>query len=140
VREGWVVDASVAIAWIHPAQATDATNNLREKLKTGWPLVVPVVWFHETANALLVLERRKRLKPQERTQALLALRSLNLKVDQDGVSNVFSRTSELAEKHGLSVYNATYLELAAREQLPLAIQDPPLREAALSCGVELLLK
>ena len=140
MKDGWVVDASVAIAWIHPAQATEATNNLRAQLKNGWPLVVPAIWFQETANALLVLERRKKLQANERQQALLALKSLNLKIDHDGIANVFSRTSELADAHGLSVYDATYLELAVREQLPLATNDPALREAAANCGTQLLLK
>ena len=140
MKEGWVVDASVAIAWAHPAQASEESDRLLEQLRDGITLVVPVIWFHETANALLVLERRKRLRPEERKQALLALKSLAIKVDHDGVENVFSRTSELAEAHGLSIYDATYLELANREQLPLASNDPPLRQAAMKCSVRLLLK
>src|ERR1041385_1840888 len=135
--ERWVIDASVAIAWIHPAQATAETGSLRERLKSSDLLIVPVIWFHEIANALLVLERRKKLKPEERRLAMSGLSALNVKADSEGVSRVFGEVSRLAENHALSVYDASYLELAARQRLPLATKDPALKTAANNCGVQL---
>jgi predicted nucleic acid-binding protein len=140
MSERWVIDASLGISWVHPAQATEATAELLQEVKRGVLLVVPVLWFVEIANALLVLERRKKLKPEERRQALTAVSALNIKADFDGIPLTFRKTTELAEKHGLSVYDAAYLELALREQLPLATKDPPLQSAARKCGVRLLLK
>jgi len=140
VSERWVIDASVGIAWVHPAQATEATADLRQRLKGGVTLVVPVIWFHETANALLVLERRKKLKTDERSRTLSALKSLNIKADHEGIPLVFGKVSELADAHNLSVYDAAYLELAMRERLPFATKDMPLQTAARKCGVRLLLK
>ena len=140
MSERWAIDASVGIAWVHPAQATEATAELIQEVKRGVALVVPALWFAELANALLVLERRKKLKSEDRRQALNALGSLNIKPDYDGVPLMFGKVSEIAEAHGLSVYDAAYLELARREQLPFATQDPPLRSAARKCGLRLLLK
>lgn len=140
MSERWVIDASVAIAWVHPAQATEATAELRQRVMGGVTLVVPAIWFQETANVLLVLERRKRLKDAERRRALSALNGLNFKPDYDGIPLVFGIVSELAATQGLSVYDASYLELAMREQLPLATLDPPLRAAARESGVPLLLR
>jgi len=135
VSERCVIDASVALAWVHPSQATDETEALLGKLKEGITLVLPALWFQETANALLVLQRRKKLTSDERREALASLKALNIKADFEGASLAFGRVSELADLHGLSVYDATYLELALREQLPLVTKDEGLRAAAQHCGV-----
>ena len=89
----------------------------------------------EVANALLVLERRKKLKRDERLEALEMLRALNADVDEEGHRFAFTRVTELAEQHGLSVYDATYLELALRKRVPLATKDGNLRHAATKAGV-----
>jgi predicted nucleic acid-binding protein len=101
-------------------------------------VVVPGLWFVEVANALLVLERRKRLTAAERREALDRLFQLRPTPESDGVRLAFSKTSELAATHGLSVYDATYLELAQRRRLPLATCDRTLRVAARRCRVKLL--
>jgi predicted nucleic acid-binding protein len=97
--------------------------------------MVPVIWFAETANALLVLERRKKLTRGERAKALSRLGDLNILPDEDGHRFVFSSVSELASKRGLSVYDASYLELAVRRGLPFASRDEAVKAAAEKCGL-----
>jgi predicted nucleic acid-binding protein len=63
------------------------------------------------------------------------LRRLRLRIDHDMASPAFSRLSELATTHALSVYVATYLELAHRRKLVLGCKDGPLRGAAKQAGV-----
>ena len=140
MSQEWVIDTSVSMAWIHPAQATEETDALLRQLKQGIQLVVPSLWFQEMANALLVLERRKKLKASERRKALMTLRGLNAKPDFEGALLAFGKVSDLADVHGLSVYDAVYLELAMRVQAPLVTKDESLRMAAKKCGVQLLLK
>jgi len=70
VSDAFVADASVAIAWVHPAQATDATQALLKSIRSGAGIHVPALWPLEVANALLVLTRRKRLTEDERRLAL----------------------------------------------------------------------
>ncbi|MEI8079280.1 MAG: type II toxin-antitoxin system VapC family toxin [bacterium] len=48
------------------------------------------------------------------------------------------RLSDLAAESALSVYDATYLELAQRLNLSLGCQDGALRSAARACGVKLI--
>jgi predicted nucleic acid-binding protein len=139
MKKLWVVDASLGLAWVHPAQATEQTNTLLQELKGDVHLVVPALWFQEMANALLVLERRKRINANERREALSTLQALGAKPDLEGALLAFGRISELAEVHGLSVYDATYLELALREQVPLGTKDEALQAAAKQHGVSLLL-
>lgn len=136
----WVADASLGLAWVHPGQATEETGKLLECLKRGTELVVPALWFLEMANALLVLERRGKLGNEERQEALLALSALPIKVDLEGHLKAFGETSKLAAAHGLSIYDATYLELARRVRLPLGTKDAALQEAARKCAIGLILE
>lgn len=135
---GMVVDASVAIAWVHPAQATPELDFLLSQMGQGLVLAVPAIWPVETANALVVLERRKKLTVQERDAAFAVLGGLPAEIDHEMAGNAFGSLARLASKHVLSVYDAAYLELALRLKLPLACRDGALREAAKRCGVTLL--
>jgi predicted nucleic acid-binding protein len=138
VSKTFVIDASIGLAWVHPSQATPGSSALLAELESGAKAIVPEIWFAETANALLVLERRKKLVREERMKALARLGSLGISADEEGRHLMFTRVSELASDHGLSVYDASYLELAVRQQIPLASNDSPLKEAAKRCSVKLI--
>jgi predicted nucleic acid-binding protein len=45
---------------------------------------------------------------------------------------------DLAQAHGLTLYDATYLDLSLRAGLPLATLDQALGRAAAACGVPVL--
>jgi predicted nucleic acid-binding protein len=108
-----------------------------DAIAEGAVLEVPALWPLEVANALIVLARRRKLTEGEREIAMGWLRVLPLRVDHEMSSLAFSRLSELAATHHLSVYDAAYLELAQRRKLVLACNDGPLRKAAMRCGVQL---
>ena len=131
----FVVDASIAFAWVLPNQASPEAEALLERIEAGAGAVVPTLWFLEVANGLLVAQRRKKVTAQERLLALRRLLALALTVDEDDARDVFGRTSTLAEQQGLSVYDAAYLELALRRDLPLGTRDRALRSAAERSGV-----
>lgn len=133
----FVADASVAVGWVHPAQATSQTAAMLDAIAGGATLEVPALWPLEVANALTVLMRRRKLTHEERDTALGWLRALRLRVDHEMASLAFSRLSELAITYGLSVYDAVYLELAQRRKLLLGCKDGPLRKAAAKSGVQL---
>jgi predicted nucleic acid-binding protein len=136
VSEGCVVDSSVGFAWIHPNQATEATERLLDEVACGAAIVVPVLWFFEIANSLLVLQRRKKLTAAERKIGIETLSKLPLTVDEESGKTAFGRVSELAEQYDLTVYDATYLELAIRRKLPLASRDDALNASAKKAGVK----
>lgn len=133
----FVADASVAIGWVHPAQATTQTAAMLDAIGDGATLEVPALWPLEVANALVVLVRRRKLSEDDRQAALRWLRGLRVRIDDDMASLAWSRLSDLAVAHRLSVYDATYLELAQRRALLLGCKDGPLREAARQAGVGL---
>lgn len=133
----FVIDASVAVGWVHPAQATPQTESLLEAIADGATVEAPALWPLEVANALTVLTRRRKLTEDERQAGLGWLRRLPLRLDHEMAQLAFSRLSELASAHELSVYDAAYLELAQRKGLALACKDGPLRKAARQAGIDL---
>ena len=137
MTRSFVADASVAIGWVHPGQATAYTAAMLDAIADGAAIEVPALWPLEVANALTVLVRRKRLTEAERQVGLGWLRGLPLRIDHEMASLAFSRLSDLATAHQLSIYDAAYLELAQRRKLALACADGPLRKAARQSGVSL---
>ena len=55
----FVVDASMALAWVYPSQATPASQSLLGLVESGTVDVVPPLWFLKVSNGLLVAQRRK---------------------------------------------------------------------------------
>lgn len=130
-----MADASLAIAWVHPAQATAQTEAMLDAMSEGATIEVPALWRLEVANALLVLTRRRKLSESECNQALRWLSGLPVTLDHEMVGLAWSKLSELAVAHQLSVYDAAYLELAVRRRLALACKDGPLKRAASAEGL-----
>ena len=137
VNRSFVVDTSVAVGWVHPAQATKETDAMYDSLGEGVVIEVPALWPLEVANALLVLVRRGRMTERDRDAALGWLRQMPARIDQEMAGLGFTKLPELASEHNLSVYDAAYLELAQRRRLTLGCKDGPLREAAKRAGVTL---
>lgn len=139
MNSGFVADASVAMAWVVESQSSQATDNLLAEAEAGASVHVPVLWMFEVANALLILKRRRRIDQQGYDQARLDLTGLRPLLDEQGPQLALSSTSKLAERYKLSAYDAVYLELAIRRDVPLASRDTALNEAAKSAGVRTLL-
>ena len=131
----FIADASVAIGWVHPAQATSETAAMLDAIEGGALLEVPALWPLEVANALTVLTRRRKLTDDDRRTALAWLRALPVRFDHEIASLAFSTLADLASAHRLSVYDAVYLELAERRKLTLGCKDGPLKKAAKERGV-----
>lgn len=137
MTQAFIADASVAIGWVHPAEATSETAAVLDAIEAGTVLEVPALWPLEVANALTVLVRRRKLTEEDRQTGLGWLRGLPIRMDHELASLAFSKLSELASAYRLSVYDAAYLELGERRTLPLACKDGPLKKAAKQCGIRL---
>jgi len=133
----FVLDTSTTMTWCFDDEMTPATDALLDQLRTTGA-VVPVVWSLEVANALLVAERRDRITSSEATRLAHLLQSLPIAIDADGATSVFGAVVDLAREHNLSSYDASYLELAMRQGLPLATHDARLQAAATRAGISLL--
>ena len=133
----FVLDNSVALTWCFEGERTRATADLLEQVgEVG--AVAPLLWPVEALNGLLMAERRGRLDADRRRLLAAFLSALPIKLDEETASQVWTETSRLAERFGLSSYDAAYLELAQRQRLPLASLDQDLRNAAKTLGLPIL--
>lgn len=133
----FVVDSSVALAWCFEDEAGPITDDLLQKVVESGA-VAPSLWPLEVLNALAIGEKRGRIDAEKRESLGGFLRDLPIDIDDETVHRAWSATAKLAARHQLTVYDATYLELAQRHGLPLATRDGALRKAATSIGVQLL--
>jgi predicted nucleic acid-binding protein len=132
-----VIDASLAVAWYFDDEMTPATEGILDRVcETG--AIVPTLWRLEVANALQSAIRRKRITARYRDQSLAELMQLPITIDTDTDTYAWTTTLRFADRFALTVYDAVYLELAQRRNLPLATLDAELREGAAGLGVELL--
>ncbi len=129
-----VLDCSVTMAWVFPDEATEATDQLRDSLAQGRAFA-PSLWPMEVGNVLLIATRRNRIRVDEWPQIRAGLAALPIEIDAVNPARVWEASLELANSHQLSVYDAMYLELALRLQLPLATLDGDLRSAAASLSL-----
>ncbi len=133
----FVLDASMALAWHFPDEATVRTTQVAA-WSDAQPIVVPGHWFAEIANGMLVGERRRRTTIEERARFIDRVALLDLEVDAIDPSEVFDRILPLARAHRLTIYDTLYLELAERRGLPLASLDEDLNRAARDAGIALV--
>ena len=128
-----VVDCSVAMAWVLGDESSALAESALEQV-TAHGAVAPALWWVEVRNLLLTAERRGRLTPKDTSLALAAFEALGIRLDHapDGGALL-----GLARTHGLTSYDAMYLELSIRQQRPLATLDPKLNIAAQAEGLEL---
>ena len=131
-----VIDASVALAWVFGDERHDTAWQIVERLREG-PAWVPAHFHLEVGNGLLTGLRRGRLTADQARTAVVALGALPIEVDVDTSSRALSECWSLAARHGLTTYDAAYLELAIRRGLPLATLDERLASAARAEGVGL---
>ncbi len=133
----FVLDCSVTMAWIFPDEATEATDRLRNEL-LDTRAFVPALWPVETTNALLVATRRGRVAKEDWTAVRTHLDALQIDIDPLSATRTWRAVLDLADRYGISGYDAMYLELAVRMHLPLASLDQRLRAAGRSAGVDVL--
>lgn len=107
-------------------------------IEKGVPTYIPAHCFVETTNGLLMAERRKRMTQSDVTEALSLLGALPIITDSETAAQAGRETIALARQHGLTIYDAAYLELAMRRGASLATNDLELARAATSVGVILI--
>ncbi len=131
-----MIDASTALAWCFPDETSDYADGVLVALE-GKTIVVPAVWSLEITNAVLVGERKKRLRQPEILRFTTLLESLSMMQDLQPVGDHVSNVLPLAREYGLSAYDAAYLELSIRHSAPLATLDDRLGRAAKLAGVKI---
>jgi predicted nucleic acid-binding protein len=133
-----VLDASVALAWAFDDEVNPFAEHVIDQVGRSGALVPPI-WPAEVANALLMGERRRRLSYAQSARFMGLLAQLPIAGDDERLADrMFGPVLALAREQRLTVYDASYLELAMRRGLPLATLDRRLRDAARSFGIPLV--
>ena len=135
---GIVVDASVTLSWCFPDEQTPLSLRVLDRLNAGEEALVPAFWSVEVLNSLLVGEKRGRISPEQTRAFLSDLVALQPTVDHASLEQVFGTVQMLCRDHGLTPYDALYVELARRTQYPLATLDQSQKDAASALNIECL--
>lgn len=124
-----VLDSSATMAAVYSDEVSPAIRRVFELVAENgaW---VPSLWPLEIANILEMGVRRGRHNAAFRDATLADLQWLPIHIDPETERYAWGATLKLAERHGLTLYDAAYLELAQRRGLPLATLDRDLRRAA----------
>ena len=132
-----VLDSSITLARVFPDEWTpEILRVFTDNVAHGaW---VPDLWKIEIANVLSVSVRKGRMTMERRDAVLANLQILPISIDAETGQRAWKETLALSDRHNLTVYDATYLELALRRSLPLATLDRDLRRAAEAESVPLL--
>lgn len=132
-----VIDASLTLAWYFEDEATPAAEEVLDAVAEQGA-VVPPLWRLEVANAFQSGIRRGRIDAAYRDASLGDLALLPITIDAEADAQIWTSVLRLSDRHGLTIYDACYLELAQRLNLPLATLDQALRAAGSGLGLPLL--
>jgi predicted nucleic acid-binding protein len=131
-----VVDASVMASWYFPDERNPTAEAVRAVLMSKEDVVlVPGIWWFEVGNFLVVGERRTRTTSENASRFVAFVAKLPITI---APNPEFKLILALARRHRLSFYDAAYLELAQRENIPLATLDQALARAAIAESVPLI--
>lgn len=130
-----VLDASMAASLVLPGESSQMAERLLASLHTDDEILVPCLWWYEITNILVQAVRRRRLDPADMVGARTILQNIPLVTDSRGDWTHQSELSAIAERYGLTSYDAAYLELAVRRKAGLASCDDALIAACKKAGV-----
>jgi predicted nucleic acid-binding protein len=132
-----ILDCSMTMAWCFADESTPETVEIQDRLASE-AVVVPAHWFLEVTNVLTMAERNKRISADDASQFVQLLSALDIQADEELPRRAFQHVLPLCRRHGLTSYDAAYLDLVLRRQLPLASLDDDLRRAVTSLGMPVL--
>jgi predicted nucleic acid-binding protein len=125
----------MAAAWLFVEERNDRNRGLLESLRASSTALVPALWGFEIANLVWTARRRGRVSETQASSYIRLLKMLPIEVEFEPLARVFDSVSSLAVRYDITVYDASYLDLAIRDSLPLATLDTELARAAHQAGV-----
>jgi len=137
--KAFVLDASVALAWFVDNPIPPFAERLRQRLLHGGKAVVPALWHLEMASGLVTAERRGTLSTADTLQAIEKIDLLLGRAIESAIDLIPIRQAlGTARTFQLTAYDAVYVEVSRRENLPLATLDRHLAAAATKARIELV--
>jgi predicted nucleic acid-binding protein len=135
----FVLDNTIAMAWCFAEEATEFTEALLDRLSNSIDVaVVPDLWLYEVVNVTELAARKGRISTEQAEGFVQALADLPIEFDPTTREGMFGPVRALVRQYQLTAYDASYLDLAIRQSLPIASFDIALLAAAKTAGVGLV--
>jgi len=135
----FVLDNTVTMAWCFNDEATPFTETLLSRLSSLTDsAIVPALWLYEVVNVTGLAVRKGRITEDKARAFLDSLADLPIEIEAATRTRLFTSVMALVGRHKLTAYDASYLELAMRHDLPIAALDNALTKAAREAGVTLV--
>lgn len=134
----FALDCSVVLSWCFKDEFNERANKLQASFLEGAKGIAPSLLQLELINSLLIGQRRKRISKEDADLFIQKFFVMPLEIESNFSTRDYLVVKDLAEKYALTAYDATYLELAIRKDLPLATLDKALAKAAKKAGVKCL--
>lgn len=133
----WVFDASVTMAWCFDDESTPRTEELLDNLGRQGAAVLGH-WALEVGNVLTLAMKSGRISLARRIAFIRMFDSFSIHIDPETHRRAWTDILHLADTCRLTSYDAAYLELAMRLDVPLATDDEALKRAAKLNDIPLL--
>jgi predicted nucleic acid-binding protein len=132
----WVLDASAALAWVFPRSDPAEAESARALLGgiIEQDVFVPEIWHLEVLNALVTATRRGVITAAKVDAFLARLDALPIRTWEVSQRHRKPTLFALAARHGLSAYDAAYLDLALHLGAALPTFDRKLAAARDAAG------
>ena len=135
----FVLDNTVTMAWCFTGEATEFTETLLRRLSNLTDIaIVPALWLYEVVNVTELAVRKGRISAEKAHAFLESLADLPIAIENPTLPQMFVSVRALVDQYNLTAYDAAYLELAIRHNLPIASSDEALAKAAQAAGVGLV--
>jgi predicted nucleic acid-binding protein len=135
----FVLDNTVTMAWCFAEEATEFTDTQLSRLSDlSDSAIVPALRLYEVVNVTELAVRKGRITQEKADAFLESLGDLPIEVENPTRRRIFVSVRELVGQYQLTAYDASYLELALRRNLPIASSDKPLTKAAHAAGIALV--
>ena len=131
----FILDTSVTMSWCFEDESDPYGDRVLDAL-TAEEALVPQLWQLEVTNVLAVAERQARIKPADSHRFLELLYSLPITIDTSPPPACTQQLLTIARQYNLSAYDAAYIELSSRQDLPLASLDKFLNKTAEKIGIK----
>jgi len=120
----FVLDASAAMAlFLQEDEGIQIEEILNELISSNGQIFVPALFWYEVGNTLVSAKNRKRITIEELRGIEIDLAELPIITDPLPNSSTRIHIREIALSKKLTFYDAAYVELSFRLQLPLKSFD-----------------
>lgn len=134
----FVIDCSVTMfLFLHDEKNTHYTNTIYQQLESK-DCIVPSIWCYEIANVLLSCKKRNRLDDKQINEIANLICKLPIDIENNNLHFIHNNVLNIASLNELSIYDASYIELAIRFNCSIATLDKKLIDIAKKLNVGLI--